>query len=214
MMIMSKIRYLLKDQNGTSVMEFGLIAPVAVMMMFGTMDVGYTYYVRSVLDGAMQNVARDSSLEGATTSAQQAAMNKRIEDTVRAISRSAEVKPQRRYYKTFSDAAAAKAEEFTDTATNLDGLCNNGEPYIDANRNGEFDEDGGDEGQGGAQDVVVIKYRVRFARLFPMGALIGLPNNVTIYSNSILANQPYGEQAAYGVPLTGNCDEDEYAEVL
>jgi Flp pilus assembly pilin Flp len=213
-MMMRNIKHFRTDQDGTSVMEFGLIAPVAVMMMLGTMDIGHTYYVRSVLDGAMQNVARDSSLEGATTEVQQNAMNKRIEDTVHAISPSAEIKPQRRYYKTFSDAAAARAEEFTDTATDLDGLCNNGEPYIDANNNGEFDEDGGDEGQGGAQDVVVIKYRVRFDRLFPMGALVGLPNNVTIYSNSILANQPYGEQSSYGVATTGYCDDDEYEQVL
>jgi Flp pilus assembly pilin Flp len=209
-----EIRYFLRKQDGTSVMEFGLIAPVAVLMMLGTMDVGHTYYVRSVLDGAMQNVARDSSLEGATISAQQTAMNKRIEDTVHAISSSAEVKPQRRYYKTFSNAAAAKAEEFTDGGPLFNKKCDNGEPYIDANNNGEFDEDGGDEGQGGAQDVVVIKYRVRFARLFPMGALLGLPNQVTIYSNSILANQPYGEQSSYGVATTGYCDDDEYQEQL
>jgi Flp pilus assembly pilin Flp len=211
---MTNMKYFWCDQDGTSVMEFGLIAPVAVMMMFGTMDIGHSYYVRSVLDGAMQNVARDSSLEGATTAVQQDAMNKRITDTIHAISPRAEVKPQRRYYKTFSDAASAKSEEFTDNKDDLDGLCNNGEPYIDANNNGEFDEDGGDEGQGGAQDVVVIKYRVRFERLFPVGALIGLPNNVTLYSNSILANQPYGEQSSYGVATTGYCDNDEYAEVL
>jgi Flp pilus assembly pilin Flp len=199
-----------RDQGGTSVMEFGLIAPVAVMMMLGTMDVGHTYYVRSVLDGAMQNAARDSSLEGAVTEAQQTVIDKRIIDSVRAISPNAKVKPTRRYYKTFSEAAAAKAEEFTDTEDDLDGICNNNEPYVDANNNGEFDEDGGDSGQGGAQDVVIIKVRVTFPRLFPMAALIGLPNDVTIDSNSILANQPYGNQAEYGTATTGNCDEDEY----
>jgi hypothetical protein len=206
---MRKIKHLLPDQNGTSVMEFGLIAPVAVMMMLGTMDVGYTYYVRSVLDGAMQNVARDSSLEGATTSAQQAVVDKRIIDTVHTISPSAELIPSRRYYKTFSAAAAAKAEEIIETPKNF--LCEvaNGESYIDANNNGTFDRDGGDQGQGGAQDVVIIRYRVSFPRLFPMGALIGLPDKVVINSNSILANQPYGEQAKYGPPATVKCEEDD-----
>lgn len=213
MILFQRSRFI-RNQDGTSVMEFGLIAPVAVMLMFGTMDVGHTYYVRSVLDGAMQQVARDSSLEGASTAVQQDAMNKRITDTVHAISPTAEVTPRRRYYKTFSEAAAARAEEFTDTAGNLDGLCNNNEPFIDANNNGEFDEDGGDAGQGGADDVVIIKYRVRFNRLFPMAALIGLPNEVTIYSNSILANQPFGTQSTYGVATTGYCDDDEYEEVL
>ncbi len=69
--------------------------------------------------------------------------------------------------------------------------------------------DGGDEGQGGAQDVVVIKVRVQFPRLFPVAALIGLPNDVTIDSNSILANQPYGTQSEYGPAATVACEEED-----
>jgi Flp pilus assembly pilin Flp len=208
-MMTKNMKRFLRCEDGTAVMEFGLIAPVAVMMMLGTMDVGYSYYVRSVLDGAMQNVARDSTLEGATTSAQQTVMHKRISDTVHAISPSAELVPSRRYYKTFSAAAAAKAEEIIETQKNF--LCEvaNGESYIDANNNGTFDRDGGDQGQGGAQDVVIIRYRVSFPRLFPMGALIGLPDKVEINSNSILANQPYGEQSKFGPAATVKCEEDD-----
>ena len=204
-MIKCRLNVFAGQEKGTSVMEFGLIAPVAVLMMLGTMDAGHSYYVRSVLDGAMQEVARDSSLEGASTSAQQVAIDKKIKDIVSVVAPSATVLPSRRYYKTFSAAATAQAEDFTDTSDDLDGLCNNDEPFVDANRNGVWDPDGGDSGQGGAQDVVIIKATVSFKRLFPLGALLGLPSDVKIDSNSILANQPYGTQTQYGPALTGAC---------
>jgi Flp pilus assembly pilin Flp len=195
-----------KDQNGTSVMEFGLIAPVAVMMMLGTMDIGHTYYVRAVLDGAMQEMARDSSLEGATTTIQETVIDKRVRDSIRAVMPSATVTPSRRFYKTFSEAAAAQEEEFTDTAGDLDGVCNNNEPFTDKNNNGVWDADGGDSGQGNAQDIVIIRVNVRFPRLFPMASMIGLPEQVNIDSNSILSNQPFGAQTINGPATMGICD--------
>jgi Flp pilus assembly protein TadG len=209
MMMTISMKRFWRDQGGTSVMEFGLIAPVAVMMMLGTMDIGHSYYVRSVLDGAMQNAARDSALEGSSTVAQQRVIDRRIIDSVHAISPSSTVKPTRRYYKTFSAAAAARAETINEATQNFLCEVDNAETYIDANNNGKFDRDGGDEGQGGAQDVVVIKVQVQFPRLFPVATLIGLPNNVTIDSNSILANQPYGNQAVNGPAATVACEEED-----
>lgn len=195
-----------KDQNGTSVMEFGLIAPVAVMLMLGTLDIGHTYYVRAVLDGAMQEMARDSSLEGATTTIQETVIDAKVRNSIRAVAPGATVTPTRQFYQTFTQAAAAEAEEFTDTEDDLDGVCNNNEPFIDANNNGTWDSDGGDAGQGRAQDVVIIRVNVTFPRLFPMAELIGLPEQVNINSNSILSNQPFGARTMNGPATTGICD--------
>jgi Flp pilus assembly protein TadG len=193
-----------KDQSGTSVMEFGLIAPVAVLMMLGTMDIGHTYYVRAVLDGSMQEMARDSSLEGATTTIQETVIDRKVRESIRAVMPSATVTPSRRFYKTFSDAAAAQAEEIIED--DGDGICNNGEGFIDENNNDTWDEDGGDSGQGNAQDIVIIRVNVRFPRLFPMASMIGLPEQVNIDSNSILSNQPFGAQTINGPATTGICD--------
>ncbi|MFC4292036.1 TadE/TadG family type IV pilus assembly protein [Sphingorhabdus arenilitoris] len=186
-------------------MEFGLIAPVAILMLIGTADAGHNYYARTVLDGAMQEAARDSSLEGAAVQVQQDIIDKKIAESVKTVAPGAVITPVRRYYKTFSAAAAAKAEEWTDTPTDLDGICNNGEPYIDANNNEQWDADGGTGGQGGAQDVVIIKVNVTYKRLFPMAKFLGFPEYVTISSNSILANQPYGDQAKFGPAQQRNC---------
>lgn len=195
---------LLKDNSAISITEFGLIAPVVATMLLGIMDAGHTLYMRTVLDGAIQDIARDSSLEDGGILAKQEAVNARITQQIQKLNKDATVTITRRYYRNFTNAYNADAEEFTDT--NNDGECNNGEPYVDVNLNETWDSDGGDAGQGGAKDVSIVTVKVTYARLFPMAALAGLPANVTVAANTVLANQPYGDQAQYGTAQTRNCD--------
>jgi Flp pilus assembly pilin Flp len=192
-----------KDQDGATVVEFGLIAMPLTIMIMGVMDLGHTQYVDSVMNGAMHELARESSLEGASSTSQQAIVDARLRDTIRSVSKDAQVIVTRRYYKTFSKAAAAQAEDWTDGNSN--GRCDDNEPFIDANNNDIWDADGGDSGQGGAKDVVIVRVEVRYKRLFPTRALIGFGEDVQLLTDSILANQPYGAQSNYGPAGTGNC---------
>ncbi|NJM49663.1 MAG: pilus assembly protein [Sphingomonadales bacterium] len=206
MMRLKSLQALKSDEDGTSVMEFGLIAMPLSIMLMGVMDVGHSYYVRSVLDGAMQTVARSSALDDGATVSEQAKIDTKLRKQIQQIAPSATVTPVRRYYKTFTDAAAAEPENWTDSIP-YNGICDNGEQFIDENNNGVWDEDGGNDGQGGAKDVVIIKVTVTYPRLFPMANLIGLPEKVTLNSNSILANQPYGEQSKYSSATIGSCND-------
>ena len=70
-----ELQNLLRDQSAVSVTEFGLIAPAVVTMLLGTMDVGHTLYMRTVIDGAIQEVARDSALEDGGILAKQEAID-------------------------------------------------------------------------------------------------------------------------------------------
>jgi Flp pilus assembly protein TadG len=194
-----------KNEAGISITEFGLIAPVVATMMLGTMDLGHTLYMRTVLDGAIQDIARDSSLEDGGILAKQEIINARITQQIKRLNKDATVTIKRRYYRNFTNAYNAEEEEYTDT--NNDGECNNGEPYVDANLNDTWDSDGGDAGQGGAKDVSIVTVTVSYARLFPMASLAGLPENVTVAANTVLANQPYGDQAQYGQAQTRNCND-------
>lgn len=194
-----------KDQAGISVTEFGLIAPVVATMLLGSMDAGHTLYMRTVLDGAIQDIARDSSLEDGGILAKQEIINARIKEQVRRLNKDATVDIKRRYYRNFTNAYNADAEEFTDTDS--DGECNNGEPFVDANLNDVWDSDGGDAGQGGAKDVSIVTVTVSYDRLFPMAKLAGLSDKVTVAANTVLANQPYGDQEQYGQAQTGFCND-------
>ena len=192
------------NEDGVSILEFALIAPVVMMMVLGSMDIGHSLFVRATLDGAVQDAARSSSLEGATSLTQQELIDEEVASTIRELAPGAKVTVSRRYYKTFSTAALARAEEVIEQSPgNL--KCDRGESFMDANGNGVWDADGGSDGQGGARDIVIITFNVSYKRLFPLAGLLGWPANVEMQSDSILANQPYGDQTGFGKPVQVNC---------
>lgn len=193
------------DESGISVTEFGLISPAIIVMLLGTMDAGHTLYMRTVVDGTIQDVARDSALEDGQILAKQEAVDQRIRRQIQKLNKNANVGITRRYYRNFTQASEAEAEEFTDTNSN--STCDNGEPFIDANLNDSWDADGADEGQGQAKDVAIVTVTVTYDRLLPMANLIGLPEQVTIGANTVLANQPWAEQQQYGAAQTRNCND-------
>lgn len=192
------------NEDGVSILEFALIAPLVMAMMLGALDIGHSLFVRSTLDGAVQNAARSSSLEGATSLAQQELIDEDVASTIRELAPGATVTVSRRYYKTFSTAALASAEKVNEQSPG-NMKCDRGESFMDANGNGVWDADGGSDGQGGARDIVIITFKVSYPRLFPLAALLGWPANVEMQSDSILANQPYGDQTGFGKPVQVNC---------
>ncbi len=192
------------NQDGVSIVEFAIIAPVVMAMMLGTLDIGHSLFVRATLDGAVQDAARSSSLEGATSLTQQDIIDEEVASAIREIAPDANVTVSRRYYKTFSTAALARAEKVTEQSPG-NMKCDPGESFMDANGNGVWDADGGSNGQGGARDIVIITFKVSYPRLFPLAALLGWPAKVEMQSDSILANQPYGDQTGFGTPVQVNC---------
>lgn len=189
-----------EDQSGATLIEFALVSPVLLVLIMGTLDLGHQLYTRAVLVGEMQKAGRDSALE--TGSAQASALDAQVTNVVKAVSPTATVSFSRNSFRDFSDAAASEPEEWTDT--NSDGTCNAGEPYSDANNNGIWDADGGNDGQGGAKDAVVYTATVTYPRIFPMAGLAGLSSNVTLTASTILRNQPYADQDESDATL-GNC---------
>lgn len=196
---------LLRSQDGAAAMEFGLIAMPLTIMVMGVLDVGHSYYVETILDGAMEQAGRASSLEGSASITNQQLIDADIRTNIRQVAPGATVNVTRRFYKTFSRAAAAQAEAIVADTAPL-GQCSGTESYIDANNNNTWDQDGGDSGQGGSKDVVIIKVTVQYPRLFPTASLIGFGQNVQLISDSILANQPYAAQTTLGPATTRLCN--------
>jgi Flp pilus assembly protein TadG len=191
---------ILRDKRGMSVVEFGLIAPVFLTLLLGVLDMGHTLYMQSILQGAMQKVARDGTLENQSTSA----LESQLRTQVQKLVSDATVTLVPRYFKNYTKAAQATAEPFTDT--NGNGRCDAGEPYTDTNFNNTWDADGGNSGQGGAKDTVVLTGSVSYPRLFPIFRFVGMGSTVNLQATTVLVNQPYGDQAQYGSsPPTRNC---------
>jgi len=188
---------LFEDARGVTIVEFGLIAPVLLLMVMGLFDLAYTMYVNSMLEGAIQKAARDSTIEGAAP----ATVDARVTSAIRAVVAGVNPVFGRKYYSNFS--SVGRAEEFTDSGT-LDGICNNGEPFTDLNGNGNWDQDIGVTGLGGARDSVLYTVTVTYNRPFPVANLIGQSGTFTLESQTVLRNQPYSMQGST-TPTVGNC---------
>lgn len=197
-------RRLSTDRRGAALVEFAIVAPVLCLVLLGAFEVAHTLYMRGALQGVLQKVARDSSLESGTEAERMEALDEQVTWNAKRLANNADVDITRRYYRTFSDAAAARAEDWDDTNNN--NRCDNGEPYEDANHNNVWDADGGSAGQGGAKDAVVMTVTVSYPAMFPLRQLLGNASADTrVTAATVLRNQPYGDQGSFAQPVTRNC---------
>lgn len=194
---------LARDEAGATIIEFAMVAPVLGLVLLGAFDVAHTLYTRAVLQGLVQKTARDSALESGSGATAQTTLDNKVKAQAKAMANNAEVTITRRFYRTFTDAAAARAETWTDTNDN--GTCDGSEPYEDANRNNVWDADGGDAGQGGAKDATVYTVTVSYPRMFPFYNLIGGSRTTKVTASTVLRNQPYADQGSYAAMVVRNC---------
>lgn len=185
---MRNLHQIRRDQRGAAAIEFAIIAPTLMMVLLGLMDLGYNLYAGTVLEGAIQQAARNSTIEGA--SASQTLLDDRVEDVVDDIVHGATIQITRKAYTNFQDVS--RPEDFTDS--NADGSCNDGEPFEDVNGNHTWDADRGRNGMGGARDAVLYTVSVTYDRPFPVMKLLGFNSQVTSVARTVLRNQPYASQ--------------------
>ncbi len=186
------------DQSGVTAVEFAFVAPVLMVLLMGLFDAGHQLYTASVLQGALHEAARDSTLE--TGFSMTTVIDEQVKDAVHTVAPTADITLTRSNYVDFSDVS--QPEEFTDN--DGDGICNNGEPFEDLNANGTWDADRGRDGLGGARDAVLYTATATYDRLFPMAGLIGLPEKISLQANTVLRNQPFDDQGTRQ-PVVENC---------
>lgn len=195
-----------RDRRGAAALEFALIAPAFCMTMMGAFDVAHQLYVRAVLQGSVQKAARDSSLEAGTEQQVRDRLDAALTSGAKNLAKNVDPQITRRFYRTFADASAKQAEPFPGgNDTNGNGKCDAGEAFVDLNRNGFRDLDGGDGGQGTALDKTILTVKVRYPHLFPIWKFIGGTNYFDVSATTVLANQPYSDQASYSGSTDGHC---------
>jgi hypothetical protein len=184
-------RRLARDECGATLPEFAFVLPTFLVLLFGIFDIGQTIYAQSVLQGAMQDAGRDAGLEsGPNQLAQIDAYVRR--QTQAVVFGNPEYTLERVNYKSFNDVG--RPEDFDDK--NGNDVYDNDECFWDENNTGEWEDDVGKGGIGGAKDVAVYTATIQYDRVFPLWKLIGLSDKNTISASTTLRNQPYGPQAA------------------
>jgi Flp pilus assembly protein TadG len=187
MMGLSLLARLRDDQRGSPIAEFAVVAPTMMLLIMGSMDLAYSSYVTSVLEGEIQKASRDSGLEGSGDKL--AAIQTKAENQVKILVKNATFTPLRKSYTSY---LSVKPERFTDK--NGNGQYDAGECFDDVNANRQWDSDPGNNGQGGANDVAAYTMKMSFPRLFPLAGMIGLSSTETITVKTYLRNQPYKSQ--------------------
>lgn len=181
---------LARECRGAAATEFALIAPVFFLLLAEVFNLGQMVYGRVVLDGAVQQAARGASLETANT----ATADAMVASLVRGVLPGATVSGSRKGYFDFADIS--RAERWGDTNNN--SRCDEGEAFIDENRNGAWDSDIGVSGNGGAGDVVIYTVSVTYDPMFRIPFAPSSWGRTTLQASTVRKNQPYARQNSYG----------------
>ena len=188
----------IRDTRGVTLVEFGFVGPVLCLMLMALFDLSFQVYAQSIVNGAVQDAARASTLESGSTNS--ATLDTKVETAVKRVLPNATLTFTRKNYANFEDVG--RPEDFTDT--DGDGICNNGEPFEDVNGNGAWDADRGADGLGGARDAVLYGATATFNRVFPFHSFVNLPPTVSAHSATVLRNQPFNQQGTRD-PVDGTC---------
>lgn len=189
-------RRLLADTQGATLVEFAFILGPLCVLLLGGLDLGYQSYVRSVLQGVLNDVARSGSMEvPELTCTTQETVEERIqcsiETKVNAVARNATYDIQMRNFFEFS--GVGRSEKLVSDNDN-NGVFDEGDCWEDLNENGQYDTNSGRQGIGRADDVVFYDVTVTMPRLFPVGRLLGISDEYSITAQTAIRNQPYSRQ--------------------
>lgn len=195
--MLSTLARLKQDETGATIVEFALIAPVLVVTLMGLFDFSYNFYAETMIEGAVQKAARDSTIEHYANNP--SALDDRVEHAVQSVVFDADVEFVRTGYTNYADVG--RPEDWTDT--NGDGICADNEPFEDANGNGQWDPDRALEDTNGARSAVLYEVNATYDRAFPMAELLGFEDTVTVTARTVLRNQPFN--ATEDIATVGNC---------
>jgi Flp pilus assembly pilin Flp len=186
-MMYALLRRLRQSRAGATVIEFAIVCPVFLVLVMGLGELAFQEYLQSVLTGAVQKAARDSTIDGNGTVEANTVIDNKVKAVISGIIRNPSWDASSR--ENYSHFADIGPEYFFDS--NGNNTYDKGECFIDTNGNALWDADPGATGQGGANAVVVYQMGFSYPRIFPFARLIGWSNSVHIEATTILKNQPY-----------------------
>lgn len=179
-----------RDAAGVAAIEFAFIAPTFILMLIGMGDLGHMIYAKAILDGAVEQAARSTTLETGSTIGADAMVTERVKPIMPKVT----ISSTRKSYYDFSDIE--RPEPWNDK--NGNGTCDASETYTDENRNGSWNTDRGNVGNGGASDVVLYSVTASYDLLFTGPLLPSGWKRMTLNSVAVRKNQPFANQTSRG----------------
>jgi Flp pilus assembly pilin Flp len=193
----NQLRTLAADERGVTIIEFAIVAPVLIVLLLGGFDLAHQSYVRSVLQGALNDAARRAAVEDPAFIAAGDTLEERVANLiigqVEPLTPDATIAIEQSNFYDFSGIGNPE-KLMTDVNANgqyddFDGDC-----FADLDEDGEYDTDTGREGIGGANDVVFYEATLTMPRLVPLHGFLGVPDEYNLRAETAIRNQPYDAQ--------------------
>lgn len=170
-------------------MEFAIVAPVLVLLVFGIIEFSLIMTVYNVMEGATSISSRlgktGFTAEGLT---RQQTIMQSITERAGALIDPSKLTVTSKFYKQFTQIN--DPEPYTDT--NGNGSYDSGEAYTDVNGNGQWDADMGSSGYGSANDIVVYAATYPWHISTPViSAVVGTNGIINITTHAVVKNEPY-----------------------
>lgn len=190
--IRTLIRRLRRDTAGITIVEFAFVAPVLMLMLVGTIDLGYAAFVRSVVEGQLDSLTRRLTVQNASYTSLEAAM--RIQ--VQKVAGNSTVNFTKQTLKRFNGATTPEKLIQDNGAAGYH--IGEGDCFEDVNNNQIRDSTSTiDDTVGGADDIILYQANVTYPRILPLDKFIpGIGANVVINAKSMAKRQPYEGQTA------------------
>ncbi len=199
----TSLHKLRSDERGATIVEFAFIVGPMLLLLMGGLELGYNSYVRSTMQGALNDAARTAAVEfpiinvpGSTVEEQ---VENLIEETVKHVAPNASIEVTQKSYFEFS-AIGNPEKLMTDNNGNGQFDADDNDCWEDANGNGSYDTDAGKTGNGGADDVVLYSASISTPRILPLqNFLPGVGPTMEYTLQTAVRNQPYDKQATAAV---------------
>ena len=182
-------RLLLRAEEGVTAIDFAIIAPVFLLMLFGILEFAFIMLAANVMESATSISSRlgKTGYANSGVTREQTIINS-IKQYGSSFINSDLVTITSKAYKQFDQIN--DPEPFTDG--NGNSSYDAGESYTDINGNGQWDADMGVAGYGGAGDIVVYTVHYPWSISTPMmSALVGVNGEFPITARAVVKNEPY-----------------------
>lgn len=137
-----RLKGLPENRDGIAITEFAFVAPVFMMMLMGIFDIGYSMYIQSALQGAVQEGARRASLENTLWTDIENRVNAQVKQVIPSSDPNTVISftLDRTAYGEYSDVKVPEIFEDIERGATMNGRYDPAESYTDTNGNGRYDE--------------------------------------------------------------------------
>lgn len=184
-------RRLWRARDGVTAIEFAVIAPVLLLLMFGIMEFAMIMLMTNVMESATAISSRTGKTGGNTDGLTR-------DQTILAAVQAKTYGLVDMNQLSISSKSYSQFDQINDpepwTDDNHNGIAEVSE-YEDINMNGIWDSDMGRPGYGGADDIVVYTISYPWPIATPMlREFLGDANgNYVITAHSVVKNEPYDD---------------------